>query len=137
MQWGQRVILGISWMIVQKMNQVWQKFTNFLRWKSLTLIFFKIFVNKTSIFISNLNYWCSEDSFEVLHVSLAQKLTNLKFSPVIFFSLPSVTLRGCWGQTNSLSDLIRVSNESWISQLLYEMLIVVVRWKLWASQSDV
>ena len=39
--------------------------------------FFKILINKTFNFRSNLNYWCSEDFFEVLHASLAQKLTNL------------------------------------------------------------
>ena len=46
---------------------------------------------KTSNFISNMNNWCFEDSFEVLHVSLAQKLTNPKFSPMIFFFLPLVS----------------------------------------------
>ena len=39
---------------------------------------------KASYFISNLNCLSSEDSFEVLHVSLAQKLTNLEFLTKIF-----------------------------------------------------
>ena len=43
------------------------------------LIFFKIMIRKVYNFISNLNYWCSENLFEVLHASLDQNLTNSKF----------------------------------------------------------
>ena len=81
---GERVTLSRSWMTVQKMDRVWQKFTNFLRQKSLTSIFFKTLINKTSNFRSNLNYWSSGNFFEVLHASLAQKLTNLEFLTMIF-----------------------------------------------------
>ena len=61
-----------------------QKFTNFLRQKSLVLIFSKIFINKTSNFRSNVIHWSSEKFFEVLHAFLAQRLTNLEFSTINF-----------------------------------------------------
>ena len=75
-------------------------------------IFFKIVIMKISNLNSSMNYWCSEDFFELLHDSLAQKLTNPKFSPMIFLFLPSVSLATSWGQTNSLRNLTRVLNEA-------------------------
>ena len=66
------------------MDQVWQKFTNFLRPESFTSIFFKTLINKTSNFRSNLGHWSSGIFFEVLHTSLAQKLANLEFLTMIF-----------------------------------------------------
>jgi len=70
------VILSISWTTVQKLVRVCREPTKFLGQISKTLISFKLLINKTSGFISNLNCWCSDDSFEVLHVSLAQKLAE-------------------------------------------------------------
>ena len=71
-------------MTVQKLARVCQKPTRFLSPISEKSIHFKILAKNNFNFISNLNYWCSEDFFEVLHVSLAQKLTNLEFSTMIF-----------------------------------------------------
>ena len=51
--------------------------------------FFQSFDKRTSNFTSNLYYQCSENSFELLHVSIAQKLTIPEFSPMIFPTLPS------------------------------------------------
>ena len=79
--------------------------------KLLPEVIWKVDIFKILIFISNMNYWCSEDSFEVLHASLAQKLTNPKFLPMIFLFLPSVSSTTSWGQTNSLRNLTRVPNE--------------------------
>ena len=81
---GSAVILSKSWMAVQKSGWVCQKLNNFSRQKSWKWIFFKIFIVKPSDFTSNLNYWYSENFFEVLHASLAQKLTNLEFLSMIF-----------------------------------------------------
>ena len=78
-------------MAVQKLGRVRQKPTRFLRRISEKSISYKILIIKTSNFIPNMNYRCSEDSFEVLHAFLAQKLTNVKFSPMIFLFLPSVS----------------------------------------------
>ena len=64
----------------------------------------------------------------MLYVSLAQKLMNPKFSPMTFMTLPLATSVTFLGQTNSLSDLIRVPDEAQRSQLSYEMVIVNVGW---------
>ena len=55
--------------------------------------------------IISLGQICPENSFEVLHASLAQKLTNLEFSTMVF----SDVAIGHFGDL--LSDLTRVSNE--------------------------
>ena len=102
----------ISSTSVQILARVCRKPTKFLRQILEKWISFKLLMNKTSDFISNLNYWCSENSFEVLHVSPTQKLRNADFSPLIFLTLPLATSAMSWGRTNSLSDLISVSNEA-------------------------
>jgi len=107
---GSTVILSISWMAVQKLGRVHQKpmkifEVNFRK----VIFFFQNFDIKTSNSFQ-IWIWCSEDSFEVLHVSLAQKLTNIKFSPMIFLFLPLVLSTTSWGQSNGLRNLTRVPN---------------------------
>ena len=74
----------ISWMTVNKIGRVCQKPTKILRRISKKSIFFIILINKPSNFWSILNHGGSGNFFEVLHASLAQKLTNLEFSTMIF-----------------------------------------------------
>ena len=102
------------WAYLEWLSRNWAEFAKNLQdfWGEFqkSHFFFKILIIKTSNIISNMNYWCSEDSFEVLHVSLAQKLTNPKFSPMIFLFLPSVSSATSWGQINGLRNLTRVPN---------------------------
>ena len=70
-----------------------------------------------------------EASFEVYYVSVSQKLVILEFSPQFFFILTSVTSDTSWGHSMSLSNLYEVSKFSWICQLLYETLFVVLKLK--------
>jgi hypothetical protein len=71
-----------------------------------------------------------EASVEVYYNSVRQKLVILGFSNKTFFTLTSVTSETSWGQTMGFSDLTEVSNFSWRCQLLYEVLLVELGWKM-------
>ena len=86
-----KVIYLLSVFIFEIIGRVKKNPTKYLRGITKEAIFYKILINRTSNFISNLNYQYFEDSFEVLHGSVAQKLTNPEFFLMIFLSLPLVT----------------------------------------------
>ena len=92
-------------MTVLKFGRNCQKPTRFLRRISDISIWFKIWIIRVSHFISSLNFWCSENIFEVLHASLVQILKNQIFLSKIFFLLPPVNSETSWGQSNSLWNL--------------------------------
>ena len=66
----------------------------FFETKIINFNFFQNFDRKSSIFRSNLNHWRSGNFFELLHASLAQKLTNLEFS-LLHFIKKDNTCKDC------------------------------------------
>jgi hypothetical protein len=77
---------------------------------------------------SNLNDDCSKLSFDVYNVCVAQKLQISEFLMELFFAWTLATSATSWDRNFNLSNLNRVSNFSWISQLSYEILIVALEW---------
>merc|ERR1712051_702557 len=83
---------------------------NFLGSKITKSIFFNIFKTKSLNFISNLNDDCSQLSFEVYNICVAQKLWILEFLIEIFLAWTLATSATFRGGNFNLSDLNRVSN---------------------------
>ena len=90
--------------------------------KSQNRFFFKFFITKSPDFISNLNDNCSQLSFEVYNVFVAQKLPISEFLIEFFFAWTLATSAASRGRNFNLSNLNRVSNFSEICQLSYEIL---------------
>ena len=95
--------------------------------KSQNQFFFQLFYNKVPYFISNLNDDCSQLSFEVYNICVAQKLRILEFLINFFFAWTLATSATFRGRNFNLSDLNRVSNFSKRPQLLYETLFVALK----------
>ena len=81
---------------------------DFLGSKIMKSIFFQFFHNNFYFFISNLNYNCSQLSFEVYFIFVASKLKILAFQVRFFYALTSATLATSRGPNFSLSNLNRV-----------------------------
>ena len=62
-----------------KISWAWEKIRIFWDWKSQNQFFFNFFITKSPNFISNLNDDCSQLSFEVYNICVAQKLRILEF----------------------------------------------------------
>ena len=86
--------------------------------------FFNFFSTKVFDFVSNLNDDCSQLSFEVYNVFVAQKLRISEFLIELFFRLDLATSATSRGRNFNLSNLNRVSNFRKICRLSYEILLV-------------
>jgi hypothetical protein len=75
-----------------------------------------------SDFVSNINDDCSQLSFEVYYVFVAQKLKILENAKLFFFAWTLATSATSRGPNFDLSNLNRVSNFSRKYQLSYEIL---------------
>ena len=82
---GSWVIFLLSWQVFQKFSRDRAEIMIFLDRKSQNPFFFNFFITKSSNFISNLNEDCSQLSFEVYNVCVAQKLRISEFL-IDFFS---------------------------------------------------
>ena len=76
----------------------------------ITCNIYVIFITKYSNFISNLNDDCSQLSFEVYNVCVAQKLQISEFLIELFFAWTLATSVTSQGRNYNLSNLNRVSN---------------------------
>ena len=85
---------------------------NFLRSKNSELTFFHFFQTKVCNFVSNINEDCSQLSFEVYNIFVAQKLKILENSKHFFHVWTLATLATSRGRNFDLSNLNRVSNFS-------------------------
>ena len=101
---------------------------DFLDWKSQNQFFFNLFITKSSNSISNLNEDCSQLSFEVYNDCVAKKLQISEFLINFFFAWTLATSATFRGHNFNLSNLNRVPNFSWITQLSYEILFVALEW---------
>ena len=90
-------------------------------------IFFNFFTTKSPNFISNLNDDCSQLSFEVYNICVAQKLRILEFLIEFFFAWTLATSATFRGRNFNLRDLNRVSNFSYRPQLPHEPLFVALK----------
>ena len=84
----------------------------FLGSKITKSIFFNFLITKSSNFISNLNENCSQLSFEVYNVCVAQNLRISEFLIEFFFAWTLATSATSRGRNFNLSNLNRVSNFS-------------------------
>ena len=89
-----------------------QDITIFWDRKSQNQLFFNFFSTKVSDFVSNPNDDCSQLSFEVYNVFVAQKLPISQFLIKLFFAWTLATLATSRGHNLNLNDLNRVSNFS-------------------------
>ena len=89
---------------------------------------FFYFSPKSSSFISNLNDDCSQLSFEVYNVCVAQNLRISEFLIEFFFAWTLATSATSRGRNFNLSNLNRVSNFSSRPKLSYETLFVAQKW---------
>ena len=89
-----------------------------------SIFFFNFFITNSPNFISNLNDDCSQLSFEVYNVCVAQKLQISEFLIELFFAWTLATSATSRGRNFNLSNLNRVSNFSSRPQLSYETLFV-------------
>ena len=80
-----KVIFLLSWQVFQKFGRYRQDILIFWDRKSRNRLFFNFFSTKVSDFISNLNDNCSQLSFQVYNVFVAQKLPISEFL-IEFFS---------------------------------------------------
>ena len=85
---------------------------DFLDRKSQNRFFFNFFITKSSNFISNLNEDCSQLSFEVYNVCVAQKLQISEFLIELFFACTLATSATSQDRNSNLSNHNRVSNFS-------------------------
>ena len=90
--------------------------------------FFNFFISKSPNFISNLNEDCSQLSFEVYNVCVAQNLRISEFLIEFFFAWTLATSATSRGRNFNLSNLNRVSNFSSRPKLSYETLFVAQKW---------
>ena len=65
------------------------------------------------------------------------RMSWVKNASVKKFARLYLTFATSWGQTNKLSSLIRVPNKSYRSKLLFDMLVVDLKRKLWAPETKV
>ena len=96
--------------------------------KSQNRFFFNFFISKSPNFISNLNEDCSQLSFEVYNVCVAQNLRISEFLIEFFFAWTLATSATSRGRNFNLSNLNRVSNFSSRPKLSYETLFVAQKW---------
>ena len=92
-----KVIFLLSWQVFQKFSRDRQKITIFWDRKTRNWLFFIFFQTKVCNFVSNINEDCSQLSFEVYNVFVAQKLKileNAKHFFHIWTLATSVTSRG-------------------------------------------
>ena len=119
-----KVIFLLSWQVFQKFSRDRQKITIFWDRKTRNWLLFIFFQTKVCNFVSNINEDCSQLSFEVYNIFVAQKLKILENSKHFFHAWTLATLATSRGQNFDLSNLNRVSNFSWRYQLSYETLFV-------------
>ena len=117
-----KVISLLSWQVFQKFSRERQKITIFWDQKTPNWLFFNFFKTKVSNFVLNNNDDCSQLSFEVYYVFVAQKLKILKNVKHFFLTRTLATSVTSRGPNFDLSDFNRVSNFSWRYQLSYEIL---------------
>ena len=109
---GSQVIFLLSWQVFQKFSQDRAEIMIFWDRKSQNRFFFNFFTIKSPNFISNLNDDCSQLSFDVYNICVAQKLRILEFLIEFFLAWTLATSATFRGRNFNLSDLNRVSNFS-------------------------
>ena len=119
-----KVIFLLSWQVFQKFSRDRQKITIFWDRKTRNWLLFIFFQTKVCNFVSNINEYCSQLSFEVYNIFVAQKLKILENSKHFFHAWTLATLTTSRGGNFDLSNLNRVSNFSWRYHLSYETLFV-------------
>ena len=124
-----KVIFLLSWQVFRKFGRDRQDILIFWDRKSRNRLFFNFFSTKVSDFISNLNDNCSQLSFQVYNVFVAQKLPISEFLIEFFFAWTLATSAASRGRNFNLSNLKWVSNFSKIYQLSYEILFAGLEWK--------
>ena len=115
-----------SWQVFQKFSRDWQDILIFWDRKSRNQLFFNFFSTKVSDFISNLNDNCSQLSFEVYNVCVAQKLRISEF--LINFLSP-----GTWPLRRPPEAAISTSATSIGYQILAEYVSFHMRYCLWSG----
>ena len=99
-----KVIFLLSWQVFQKFSRDQQKFTIFWDRKMRNWLYFIFFKTKVCNFISYINDDCSQLSFEVFNVFVAQKLKILENAKRFFH---------VWTLALLATSLNRVSNCNW------------------------
>ena len=102
----------LSWQVFQKFSRDQAEIMVFWDRISQNLFFFNFFIRKSPNFISNLNDDCSQLSFDVYNVFVAQKLRISEFLIELFFRLDPSTSATSRGRNFNLRNLKRVSNFS-------------------------
>ena len=119
-----KVIFLLSWQVFQKFSWDRQKIAIFWDRKTRNWLFFIFFKTKVCNFVSNINDYYSQLSFEVYYVFVAQKLKILENVKHFFLAWTLVTSVTSRGPNFNLSNLNRVSSSSWRCQLSYEIMFV-------------
>ena len=107
-----KVIFLLSWQVFQKFSRDRRKITIFWDRKTWNWLFFIFFKTKVCNFVSNINDNCSQLSFEVYNVFVAQKLKILENSKHFFHVWTLATSATSRGPNFDLNNLKRVSNFS-------------------------